>query len=47
LTFPHPANNGLVWCKTAIPCSGWIALASTDLLAADRVGVECMGIDAG
>ncbi|MFB3777460.1 MAG: DUF362 domain-containing protein [Bryobacteraceae bacterium] len=33
------------WSGT--PVAHRIALASTDFLAADRVGVECMGIDAG
>jgi uncharacterized protein (DUF362 family) len=33
------------WSGTPVPHR--IAVASTDFLAADRVGVECMGIDAG
>ncbi len=33
------------WSGT--PVAHRIAVASTDFLAADRVGVECMGIDAG
>jgi uncharacterized protein (DUF362 family) len=33
--------------SSGTPVEHRIALASTDFLAADRVGVECMGIDAG
>jgi uncharacterized protein (DUF362 family) len=37
-------GNGPV---SGIPVPHRIAIASTDFLAADRVGLECMGIDAG
>jgi uncharacterized protein (DUF362 family) len=33
--------------SSGTPVAHRIALASTDFLAADRVGVECMGIDVG
>lgn len=33
--------------SSGTPVESRIAIASTDFLAADRVGVECMGIDAG
>jgi uncharacterized protein (DUF362 family) len=33
--------------SSGTPVPSRLALASTDFLAADRVGVECMGIDAG
>jgi uncharacterized protein (DUF362 family) len=33
--------------SSGTPVAHRIALASTDFLAVDRVGVECMGIDAG
>jgi uncharacterized protein (DUF362 family) len=42
--FEGMEGNGPV---SGTPVPHRIALASTDFLAADRVGLECMGIDAG